>query len=54
MFNLVESGVVLRSVGYALEFRSTSRTLTDNEVNKAIEKVMQALKDELKVVIRDK
>jgi phenylalanyl-tRNA synthetase beta chain len=44
----------MRSMAYAMEFRSPSRTLTDDEVNRAVEKIMGALKENLRVDIRDK
>jgi phenylalanyl-tRNA synthetase beta subunit len=37
-----------------MEFRSPSRTLTDDEVNLAVEKIMGSLKENLRVDIRDK
>lgn len=42
-----------RSLGYTLSFRSLERTLTDQEVNESFAKIIQALKDELKVDIRE-
>ena len=42
-----------RSLGYALEFRSPEKTLTDNEVNPIFERVIQTLKGELAVELRD-
>jgi phenylalanyl-tRNA synthetase beta chain len=44
----------MRSMAYAMEFRSPSRTLTDDEVNLAVEKIMGSLKENLRVDIRDK
>ncbi len=44
----------MRSMAYAMEFRSPSRTLTDDEVNRAVEKIRGALKENLRVDIRDK
>jgi phenylalanyl-tRNA synthetase beta chain len=44
----------MRSMAYAMEFRSPSRTLTDDEVNRAVEKIRSALKENLRVDIRDK
>jgi phenylalanyl-tRNA synthetase beta chain len=41
-----------RSMAYALEFRSPDRTLTDQEVNAAFTKIVQALKSELNVEVR--
>ncbi len=48
-----EIGKGLRSLGYSLEFRSPDRTLTDQEVNEAFAKIIQALKSELKVEVRE-
>jgi phenylalanyl-tRNA synthetase beta chain len=44
----------MRSLAYAMEFRSPSRTLTDDEVNQAVEKIIGSLKENLRVDIRDK
>jgi len=44
----------MRSLAYALEFRSPSRTLTDDEVNRAVTSIIGALKEDLRVDIRDK
>lgn len=48
-----EMGVGKRSLGYAMEFRSTEKTLTDAEVNKAFTAVIDALKNQLHVELRD-
>jgi phenylalanyl-tRNA synthetase beta chain len=42
-----------RSLGYALEFRSAEKTLTDNEVNPIFNRIIQTLKDKLPVELRD-
>jgi len=42
-----------RSLAYALEFRSPDRTLTDTEVNAAFVKIVQTLKDGLRVEVRE-
>ncbi len=42
-----------RSLGYTLSFRSLERTLTDHEVNESFKKIIQALKNELKVDVRE-
>jgi phenylalanyl-tRNA synthetase beta chain len=42
-----------RSLGYALDFCSPSRTLTDDEVNLSLQKIIQALKQALSVEIRE-
>ena len=41
-----------KSLAYSLVFRSPDRTLTDEEVNVAYEKIRKALADELKVELR--
>jgi phenylalanyl-tRNA synthetase beta chain len=41
-----------RSLAYSLEFRSPERTLTDDEVNAACEKIMTVLKNVLGVEVR--
>ena len=46
-------GAGKRSMGYALEFRSAERTLTDAEVNAAFTKIAEALRQELGVEIRE-
>ena len=53
IFQSKEIGKGRRSMGYALAFRSPDRTLTDNEVNEAFAKIVQALKNELKVEVRE-
>ena len=42
----------LKSMAYALVFRHRERTLTDNEVNAAMDKLRRALTEELKVELR--
>ena len=46
-------GAGKRSMGYALEFRSAERTLRDAEVNAAFAKIVDALRKELNVEIRE-
>jgi phenylalanyl-tRNA synthetase beta chain len=41
-----------RSLAYALEFRSTERTLTDREVEEALAAIVRALESKLGVTIR--
>lgn len=53
MFQSKEIGKGKRSLGYALEFRSPDRTLTDQEVGEAFGKIVQALKRELNVEVRE-
>jgi phenylalanyl-tRNA synthetase beta chain len=48
-----EIGKGKRSMGYTLAFRSPDRTLTDQEVNAAFAKIVQALKSELSVEVRE-
>ena len=43
-----------KSLAYALTYQAEDRTLTDNEVKKAHEKIMGRLKHVLKAQIRDK
>jgi phenylalanyl-tRNA synthetase beta chain len=42
-----------RSLAYSLEFRSPEKTLTDEVVNAAFVKIINALKNELKVEVRE-
>ena len=42
-----------KSMAYGLTYRSAERTLTDNEVNAAQEKLVAQLKDRLQAVVRD-
>lgn len=53
MFTSKEIGQGKRSLGYALEFRSSERTLTDGEVNAAFAKIIKALKETLGVEVRE-
>jgi phenylalanyl-tRNA synthetase beta chain len=53
MFSSKEIGKGKRSLGYALEFRSAERTLTDSEVNAAFVKIAKALKEGLGVKLRE-
>ncbi len=53
IFQSKEIGKGKRSLGYALEFRSPERTLTDQEVNEAFAKIIRALKRELNVDVRE-
>lgn len=53
IFTSKEIGRGKRSLGYTLSFRSLERTLTDQEVNQSFLKVVQALKDDLKVDVRE-
>jgi phenylalanyl-tRNA synthetase beta chain len=53
IFQTKEMGKGKRSLAYALSFRSPDRTLTDSEVNDAFAKIVQALKQELNVEVRE-
>ncbi len=53
IFTSKEIGKGKRSLGYALEFRSQDRTLTDQEVNEAFATIILALKSELGVEVRE-
>ena len=53
IFTSKDIGKGRRSFAYSLAFRSPDRTLTDDEVNRAFAKIASALKDELKVEVRD-
>jgi len=53
IFASKEIGKGKRSLGYTLSFRSLERTLTDHEVNESFIKIIQALKDDLKVDVRE-
>ncbi len=47
-------GKGLKSVAYSIRFRAADRTLTDDEVNKPVDKILSELKDKLGAVLRDK
>jgi len=53
IFQSKEIGKEKRSLAYTLAFRSPDRTLTDQEVNGAFAAIIQALKDVLKVEVRE-
>jgi len=53
IFKSSEIGKGKRSLGYTLSFRSLERTLTDTEVNDWFVRIIKALKDELKVDVRE-
>ena len=53
IFKSKEIGKGKHSLGYTLSFCSLERTLTDQEVNESFVKIIQALKDDLKVDIRE-
>lgn len=46
-------GTCKRSLAYSLVFRSLSRTLTDDEVNASLQKIVTGLKEKLGVEIRE-
>lgn len=50
--NQIEKG--FKSVAYSITFRSLEKTLTDDEVNKLMDKILSALESELKAKLRDK
>jgi phenylalanyl-tRNA synthetase beta chain len=52
IFQGKEIGAERRSMAYALEFQSPSRTLTDEEVNDAFSRIIAALQRELHVEVR--
>ena len=53
IFKSKDIGKDRRSFAYSLAFRSPSRTLTDDEVNGAFAKIVDALKATLQVEVRD-
>lgn len=53
IFKSKELGADRRSFAYSLAFRAPDRTLTDDEVNRAFAKIIDALKSTLKVDVRD-
>ena len=53
IFKSKDIGNDRRSFAYSLAFRSPSRTLTDDEVNGAFAKIVDALKATLQVEVRD-
>ena len=53
IFQSKEIGKGKRSMGFTLAFRSPDRTLTDQEVNDAFAKIVQALKNDLNVEVRE-
>ena len=53
IFQSKEIGKSKRSLAYALYFRSAEKTLTDQEVNVAFTRIIQSLKDNLKVEVRE-
>ncbi|MCD7778503.1 MAG: phenylalanine--tRNA ligase subunit beta [Clostridiales bacterium] len=48
----IEKG--FKSVAYSIKFRASDRTLTDEEVNKPVEKILKELKEKLGAELRDK
>ena len=53
IFTSKEIGKGRRSFAYSLAFRAADRTLTDDEVNKAFSRIVDSLKSNLKVEVRD-
>ena len=52
-FTSKQIGAGRRSVAYTMAFRAPDRTLTDEEVNTAFRKIIQTLKDQLNVEVRE-
>ena len=53
IFSFRDIGKGRRSFAYSLAFRSADRTLTDDEVNRAFAKIVEALRASLGVEVRD-
>ena len=53
IFTSKEIGKGRRSFAYSLAFRAADRTLTDDEVNRGFARIVEALKTNLKVEVRD-
>ena len=53
IYSSKELGKGRRSFAYKLAFRAPDRTLTDDEVNRAFAKVLDALRTQIKVEVRD-
>ncbi|MDO4367075.1 MAG: hypothetical protein Q4D70_09785, partial [bacterium] len=53
IFTSKDIGKGRRSFAYSLAFRSADRTLTDDEVNRAFAKIVEALRASLGVEVRD-
>ena len=53
IFKSKDIGKDRRSFAYSLSFRAPDRTLTDDEVNRAFAKIVDALRTTLKVEVRD-
>lgn len=53
IFRGKEIGSERRSLAYALEFRSTERTMTDDEVNGAVTAIVRVLRDDFGVEVRE-
>ena len=52
IFKPKSAGEAKRSLAYSLEFRSPERTLTDDEINAAMEKVLKSLKEKFGAELR--
>lgn len=53
IFESKEIGRDKRSMAYTLDFRSPTRTLTDEEVNESLQKVIRSLRETVQVEIRE-
>ena len=53
IYSSKELGKGRRSFAYKLAFRAADRTLTDDEVNPAFAKILDALRTQLKIEVRD-
>jgi phenylalanyl-tRNA synthetase beta chain len=53
IFESKEIGRDKRSLAYTLDFRSPSRTLTDEEVNESLQRVIRSLRESVPVEIRE-
>ena len=48
----IKLGADKKSVAYSISFRAADRTLTEQEINKSMEKILKALKDEFGAELR--
>ena len=53
IFKSKELGDGRRSLAYSLEFRSAERTLTDDEVGRAFQRIVDALKATAGIEVRE-
>ena len=52
MFTTVKAFLRMVSLAYAIQYRATDRTLTDEEVTPAFEHLLSSIKEKLKLEIR--